>query len=134
MGLKRAYIVLAITAVVVVSISTTVGASIPSFHSIEIEQQPTYCNAPVITVSNEQNGLPFSKGSADHGGAGSKYIAASDAVTHASVTAVNSLTFAIVIALVNNDEHDRPARAPDVPRLTVFHKILFRSIISPNAP
>jgi hypothetical protein len=134
MGLKKPHIVLAVAALVVVSMSATARASIPSFHPIELEKQPTYCNAPVITIGNEQNRLPFSNGNPDHGGAGSKFITASDAVPHASVTAVSSLTFAIVIALINNGEHDRPTRAPDAPKLTVFHKILFCSIISPNAP
>ena len=133
MRITKSYIALTITALVVFAISTAAGAALPSIDHIKLEQQ-AYCNAPAITVSPEQHGMPFSGNGADHGGAGSKYISASDAVPHASVTAISSLTFAIVIALINTGKHDRPSRAPDVPRLTVFHKILFRSIISPNAP
>ncbi len=133
MKARTIHIAFTIAAFAMFVVSGCMAAGLSSADHIKLEQQ-AYCNAPTITVSTEQHGMPFSGNGADHGGAGSKYISASDAVPHASVTAISSSTFAIVIALINSGKHDRPGRAPDVPSLTVFHKILFRSIISPNAP
>ncbi|HZY80599.1 MAG TPA: hypothetical protein VFE50_13830 [Cyclobacteriaceae bacterium] len=134
MRLNKLYIALIFGTLFSFSISTSIGAVISSDTSIELEQRPGYCHSPVITIGSDQNKLPCSGSGADHGGAGSTHLSASDAVPHVSVTSISSLTFAFVIALVNNDEHDGPTHVPDAPRLTVLHKVLFRSIISPNAP
>jgi hypothetical protein len=108
------------------------AASLPVSGAIEFQEASTQFHTPVLSVQNNQN--PFAQKHDDHGGAGSKYLSASDAVPHASVTSVSSLTFAVVIAIVNNDEHKPVVRVPVVPRQTVLHKVLFCSIISPNAP
>ena len=114
------------------SASTTLAAALPVSSNLELDEASMPCHVPVLSVQNQQN--PFNKQTGDHGGAGSKYISASDAVPHISVTSVSSLTFAVVIALLNNDEHKPIPRSPVVPRQSVLHKVLFRSIISPNAP
>jgi hypothetical protein len=114
------------------SVSTTRAAALPVSSNLELDQASMPFHAPVLSVQVQKN--PFNKQPNDHGGAGSKYISASDAVPHITVTAISSLTFAVVIALVNNDEHKPAPRSPVVPRQSVLHKVLFRSIISPNAP
>lgn len=134
MRLTKYHIALTFGAFFLLSYTLSWGTNISTGRWVELAQQSKHCGAPSIIVKTEQHGLPFSKNGADHSGAGSKYIGVSDAVPHVSVTAISSLTFAIVIALVNNDQHDPPARAPAVQKLTVFHKVLFCSIIAPNAP
>jgi hypothetical protein len=114
------------------SSSVTFGAVVSTSHTFELQSQSERGNVPVIRICENQR-IPFSN-KTDHGGAGGKYISAADAVPHISVTAVSTLTFAIVIALFNYDGHDSPTRVPVIPRQSFLHKILFRAIISPNAP
>lgn len=129
MRLTTFYISLAFGAFVLLSSTMTMGAGISGGKAPELERQSSYSGVPVLTNKTGQ-GLPFSK----HGSKQGKCFSASDAITHLSVTGTTSPTFAIVIALVKNDEHDLPTRVLFVPELSVFHKVLFSSIISPNAP
>jgi hypothetical protein len=128
----KLYITIVLALLTWISASATLAAALPVSSNLELDEASMPCHAPVLSVQNQQN--PFNKQTDDHGGAGSKYISASDAVPHISVTSVSSLTFAVVIALLNNDEHKPTPRSPIVPRQSVLHKVLFRSIISPNAP
>jgi hypothetical protein len=129
MRVNKTYIALALGAFCMLAVSATAGQVVLGGDLAKVEQRQNY-DAPVIAAGTGQTELPFSEKDTDHG----RYISASDAVQHISVTALSSLTFAIVIALVNNDEHDPPMGAAWVPRHTIFHKVLFRAIISPNAP
>lgn len=132
MRVSKLYFVVVSVVLVWLSASTTLAASFPTSATLELEEASEPCHATVLSVQANYN--PFANQNSDHGGAGSKYISASDAVAHVSVTAVSAATFAVVIALVNNDQHKPTSRSPAVPRQTTLHKILFRSIISPNAP
>lgn len=133
MKLKVLYIV--VFATILVALGTPSAAAVMELSPVvpQVESPTENCQ---VTILQEQNkySSPFSNQSTEHGGAGSTYISISDAVPHISVTSISSLTFAVVIALVNNDEHKPTPRSPVVPRQTVLHKVLFRSIISPNAP
>jgi hypothetical protein len=132
MGIGKNHLLILSALLMWFSASTAIAAGLPVSANLELDVASMPCQAPVLSVQNQQD--PFNKHAGDHGGAGSKYISASDAVPHVSVTSVSPLTFAVVIALVNNDEHKPTPRSPVVPRQSVLHKVLFRSIISPNAP
>lgn len=104
-----------------------------SRRSLEATNTSAQCHHPIVTLA-ERDSSPFSKSGNEEGGAGSLTISASDAVPHASVTTISPLTFAVVISILNGDKHDRESIVTDPVILTVFHKVLFRAIISPNAP
>lgn len=100
---------------------------------IELTCVSSQCQRSIVSLK-AHNDSPFSKAQNEERGAGSVTISSSDAVPHASVTTISPQTFAVLISLLNNDKHDRALIITAPARLTVLHKVLFRAIISPNAP
>jgi hypothetical protein len=130
---KALYVIVFVTALVAFGTPST--AAVIDLSS-GVPQMESATESSHVTMLQMQNDIasPFSGQSSQNGGAGSKYIKASDVVSNISVTTISPLTFAIVIGLVNNNVPVRSSELDFVPRRTVLHEVLFSTIISPNAP
>ncbi len=133
MKLKALYLIVFIMTLVALGTPSTAAVIDLSSGVPQVESATKNCHVTMLQMQKD-NASPLSGQSSQHGGAGSKYIKASDVVSHVSVTTISSLTFAIVIGLVNNNVPVRSSESDFVPRRTVLHEVLFSSIISPNAP
>ncbi len=129
MRVSRLYIVLVSALLVLASVSNGFGAIVPG--SMAKAEAAIHCDAPVLKDAGTY-GLPFP--GRDHNGAGETVIADADAVPLGTLTVVSPGSFAVVICLINVDEGNDTDREYLVPGQIVFHKVLFRSIISSNAP
>jgi len=132
MKLRLLYIYLAF-AVLAISGNCYGAVAERSSLSVEPKAMPTECQHSIVKIA-EHSSSPFSKAGQKDGSTGTSIFVSSEAVPHASITTISPLTFAVAISLLNNDKHDREPFVTTPATLALFHKILFRAIISPNAP